>query len=188
MGVIGKVPVITGADRRGRVCPFFVSGDIVLSVHKLNELLQPLVEDLGYEFVGLEYNSNPKHSLLRIYIDHEKGVGIDDCETVSRETAALLDVKDPIRSNYNLEVSSPGLDRPLFTVAHYRQFAGNIAQVNLFTPQDGRRKFSGPILGADEASVRIEQDGSEVTLEISNIIKARLVPDYEKILAGHKSK
>jgi ribosome maturation factor RimP len=165
-----------------------VPGDIVLSVHKLNELLQPLVEDLGYEFIGLEYNSNPKHSVLRIYIDHENGVGVEDCETVSRETAALLDVKDPIRSQYNLEVSSPGLDRPLFTAAHYRQFEGCIAQVNLFAPQDGRRKFSGPILGADETSVRIEQDGSEVTLDLSNVVKARLVPDYEKILAGHKTK
>jgi ribosome maturation factor RimP len=165
-----------------------VPGDIVLSVHKLNELLQPLVEDLGYEFIGLEYNSNPKHSVLRIYIDHENGVGVEDCETVSRETAALLDVKDPIRSQYNLEVSSPGLDRPLFTAAHYRQFEGCIAQVNLFAPQDGRRKFSGPILGADETSVRIEQDGSEVTLDLSNVVKARLVPDYEKILASRKTK
>ena len=159
-----------------------------MSVQKLNELLQPLVEDLGYEFVGLEYNSNPKHSVLRVYIDHENGVGIDDCERVSREAAALLDVKDPIRSHYDLEVSSPGLDRPLFTPAHYRQFAGCKAQVNLFAPQDGRRKFSGPILGADESSVRIDQDGSEVTLDFSNITKAKLVPDYEKILAGHKTK
>jgi len=183
-----KVPVLAGADRRGRVCPFFVPGDIGLSVQKLNELLQPLVEDLGYEFVGLEYNSNPKHSVLRVYIDHENGVDIEDCEKVSRETAALLDVKDPIRSQYNLEISSPGLDRPLFTAAHYRQFAGSQIKVTVFAPQDGRRKFSGPILGADESSVRIEQDGSEVTLELSNIVKARLVPDYEKILAGHKTK
>ena len=159
-----------------------------MSVQRLNELLQPLVEDLGYEFVGLEYNSNPKHALLRIYIDHENGVAIEDCETVSRESAALLDVKDPIRSHYNLEVSSPGLDRPLFTPAHYRQFAGCAAQINLFAPQDGRRKFSGPILGADEDSVRMEQDGSEVALNFANIIKAKLIPDYEKILAGHKTK
>jgi len=159
-----------------------------LSVNKLNELLRPLVEDLGYEFIGLEYSSNPKHSVLRIYIDHENGVGVEDCETVSREAAALLDVKDPIRSQYNLEVSSPGLDRPLFTAAHYQEFEGCIAQVNLFAPLDGRRKFSGPILGADETSVHIEQDGSEVTLDLSNVVKARLVPDYEKILAGHKTK
>ena len=159
-----------------------------MSVQKLNELLQPLVEDLGYEFIGLEYNSNPKHSVLRIYIDHDNGVGIEDCETVSRETAALLDVKDPIRSQYNLEVSSPGLDRPLFTAAHYCQFKGCLAQVTLFAPQDGRRKFSGPILGADETGVHIEQDGLEVTLDIGNIVKARLVPDYEKILADRKTK
>jgi ribosome maturation factor RimP len=159
-----------------------------MSLQKLNELLQPLVEDLGFEFIGLEYNPNPKHSILRIYIDHENGVGIQDCETVSRETAALLDVKDPIRSHYNLEVSSPGLDRPLFTPAHYSEFTGYEVQINLYAPQDGRRKFSGPILSADESSVKIEQDGSEVTLEYDNIAKAKLIPDYEKILAGHKTK
>ena len=159
-----------------------------MSLQILNELLQPLVEDLGYEFIGLEYNPNPKHSLLRIYIDHENGVGIQDCETVSRETAALLDVKDPIRSHYNLEVSSPGLDRPLFTPAHFSEFTGSEVQINLFAPQDGRRKFSGPILSAGESSVNIEQDGSEVTLDYDNIAKAKLIPDYEKILAGHNTK
>jgi len=158
-----------------------------LSVQKLNELLQPLVEDLGYEFVGLEYSPNPKHAVLRIFIDREDGVGIEDCEMVSREVAALLDVKDPIRSQYNLEVSSPGLDRPLFTPAHYAEFAGCEAQVTLFAPQDGRRKFKGRILDADENGVRIEQDGLEVTLGFGNIAKAKLVPDYEKILAGHKT-
>ena len=159
-----------------------------MSLQKLNELLQPLVEDLGYEFIGLEYNPNPKHSVLRIYIDHENGVGIQDCEIVSRETAALLDVKDPIRSHYNLEVSSPGLDRPLFTPAHFSEFTGYEVQINLFAPQDGRRKFSGPILSAGESSVNIEQDGSEVTLDYDNIAKAKLIPDYEKILAGHNTK
>ena len=159
-----------------------------MSVRKLNELLQPLVEDLGYEFVGLEYNSNPKHSVLRIYIDREEGVGIEDCETVSREAAALLDVKDPIRSQYNLEISSPGLDRPLFTTAHYLEFVGQPAKISLFAPQDGRRKFNGPIQGADETSVTISQDGVDVTLNLDNIVKARLVPDYEKILSSRKAK
>ena len=159
-----------------------------MRVEKLNELLQPLVEDLGYEFIGLEYNPNPKNSVLRIYIDREDGVGIEDCESVSRETAALLDVKDPIRSHYNLEVSSPGLDRPLFTPAHYSEFTGCEAQITLFAPQEGRRKFKGTILDADENSVSIEQDGSEVTLDYDNIAKAKLVPDYEKILAGHNTK
>jgi ribosome maturation factor RimP len=187
LGVSGKVPELAGTHRRGRLCPFFVPGDNVLSVQKLNELLQPLVEDLGFEFIGLEYNSNPKHAILRVYIDAENGVDIEDCALVSRETAALLDVKDPIRSQYNLEVSSPGLDRPLFTPAHYIEFTGCDAQINTFAPQDGRRKFSGPILGANEDAVRIEQDGVEVTLDFDNIAKARLVPDYDSILAGHKS-
>ena len=159
-----------------------------MSVRKLNELLQPLVEELGYEFVGLEYNSNPKNAVLRIYIDHENGVGIEDCEAVSRETAALLDVKDPIRNQYNLEVSSPGLDRPLFRVEHYVEFTGYLVKITTFAPVDGRRKFSGPILGAEGPAVTIDQDGTAVTLDIDNIVKAKLVPDYEKILAGRKQK
>lgn len=159
-----------------------------MSVRKLNELLQPLVEELGYEFVGIEYNSNPKNAVLRIYIDQENGIAIEDCEVVSRETAALLDVKDPIRNQYNLEVSSPGLDRPLFRIEHYQEFTGYVVKITAFAPVDGRRKFSGPILGAQQQTVTIDQDGSEVTLDIDNIVKARLVPDYEKILAGHKTK
>ena len=158
-----------------------------MSLQVLNELIQPLVEDLGYEFVGIEYNSNSKHAVLRIYIDQDSGVDIKDCEVVSRETAALLDVKDPIKSHYNLEVSSPGLARPLFTPAHYDEFAGHEAQITMFAPQDGRRKFNGPIIGADESTVRLEQDGTEVALVFENIAKAKLVPDYEKILAGHKT-
>ena len=156
-----------------------------MSVQRLNEMLQPLVEDLGYEFVGIEYNSNPKHSVLRIYIDAENGVGIKDCEIVSRETAALMDVKDPIKSHYNLEVSSPGLDRPLFTLAHFKAFKGQEVKINLFAPQDGRRKFQGSILAVGENGVSVKQDGTEVTLDFNNIAKARLVPDYDSILAGH---
>ncbi len=156
-----------------------------MSVQRLNEMLQPLVEDLGYEFVGIEYNSNPKHSVLRIYIDAENGVGIKDCEIVSRETAALMDVKDPIKSRYNLEVSSPGLDRPLFTLAHFTEFKGQEVKINLFAPQDGRRKFQGSILVVGESTVSVDQDGTEVALDFSNIAKARLVPDYDSILAGH---
>lgn len=178
----------------GGTCALFLclgivfAGDGGLSQQKLNELVQPLVEDLGYEFVGLEYNSNTRHALLRVYIDHDNGVGIDDCEVVSRELAALLDVKDPIKSHYNLEISSPGLDRPLFTPAHFREFSGQRAQINLYAPLNGRRKFQGMIIGTSEDSVRIEQDGTEVALGFGNIAKAKLVPDYDHILAGHKAK
>jgi ribosome maturation factor RimP len=161
---------------------------VILSSGKLTKLLEPLIEDLGYEFVGLEQSSNPKNPVVVIYIDHDEGIAIEDCEKVSREVAALLDVEDPIPGQYSLEVSSPGLDRPLFTAEHYKRFSGELAQVTVYAPVDGRRKFKGRILGAGDDVVVIEQDGSEVELEWANIVKGRLVPDYDAILAGTKDK
>jgi len=155
--------------------------EIRLGSVKLTNLLQPLVEDLGYEFVGLEHRSNPKNPVLVIYIDRPEGIAVDDCERVSREVAAVLDVEDPIPGHYNLEVSSPGLDRPLFTLDQFEQFRGETAQVSLFAPLQGRRKFKGRILGTAEGEVLLEQDGAEVRLEMGNIAKARLVPDYDSL-------
>jgi ribosome maturation factor RimP len=155
--------------------------EIGLSDAKLTQLLQPLVEDLGYEFVGLEHSSNPKNPALLIYIDKPGGIAVDDCERVSREVAALLDVEDPIPGHYNLEVSSPGLDRPLFTLEQFERFRGERVQLSLYAPLEGRRKFKGLILGADNGKVRLEQDGTEVELEMGNIAKARLVPDYDSL-------
>lgn len=159
-----------------------------MSVSKLTSLIQPVVEDLGYEFVGLEYSSNPKNPALVLYIDQDSGIAVEDCEKVSREVASLLDVEDPIPGNYVLEVSSPGLDRPLFSLAQFEQFTGSMAQVTLFAPESGRRKFKGAILGIAGEKVRIDQDGVEVELEIGNIAKARLVPDYAKIFADSDSR
>jgi ribosome maturation factor RimP len=150
---------------------------------KLTNLLQPLVEDLGYEFVGLEHGSNPKNPVLVIYIDKEEGIAVADCEKVSREVAALLDVEDPIPGHYNLEISSPGLERPLFTLEHFKQFTGEVAKISLFAPQEGRRKFNGQILGIEDGQIKLEQDGSEVLLDPGNIAKARLVPDYDNLFS-----
>lgn len=169
------------------MCPFFSAWINELSRNRqLNELIGPLVGDLGYEFVGLEYHNHPKQSVLRVYIDREGGVGLEDCEAVSRDVAALLDVEDPISGHYNLEISSPGLDRPLFTLEHFGQFAGAEAQVTLFAPEGGRRKFRGRILGADDGWVRLEVDGAEVALSFDNIAKARLVPDWDALMAERK--
>lgn len=154
-----------------------------MSSGKLTTLLQPLVEDLGYEFVGLERSSNPKNPVVVIYIDRPDGIAVEDCEKVSREVAALLDVEDPIPGQYRLEVSSPGLDRPLFTLEQFGQFAGEVAQISLYAPQEGRRKFKGEILGTDVGQVRIDQDGVEVTLDLNTIAKARLVPNYDSIFS-----
>jgi len=152
-----------------------------LSSVKLTNLLKPLVEDLGYEFVGLEHGSNPKNPVLVIYIDRPEGIAVEDCEKVSREVAALLDVEDPIPGKYSLEVSSPGLDRPLFTLEQFVQFSGETAKISVYAPVDGRRKFKGEILGAEDGKVRLDQDGTEVMLELGNIAKARLVPDYDNL-------
>lgn len=155
-----------------------------MSQKTLTDLLQPLVEDLGYEFVGLEYSSNPKDKKLVLYIDRPDGIQIEDCESVSREVAALLDVEDPISGHYNLEVSSPGLDRPLFTLDQFERFSGEEVQLTAFAAVEGRRKFKGRILGAADGSVRLDQDGQEVLLEFGNIAKARLVPDYDNLFDG----
>ena len=159
-----------------------------MSSSKLTKLLQPLIEDLGYEFVGIEQSSNPKNPVVVIYIDRPEGIAIEDCETVSREVAALLDVEDPISGHYTLEVSSPGLDRPLFTAGQYAAFAGERVKMTVYAPVDGRRKFKGPILAVAGETVTIDQDGSEVVLELGNVVKARLVPDYDAILSGSKAK
>jgi ribosome maturation factor RimP len=155
-----------------------------LSVARLTALLEPLVTELGYEFVGLEYSSNPKNPVLVVYIDKPGGIAVEDCEATSREVAALLDVEDPIPGHYVLEVSSPGLDRPLFSPQQFARFAGEVAQISVFTPVSGRRKFKGRILSVDGNAIEIEQDGVAVVLEHANIAKARLVPDYDRIFAG----
>jgi ribosome maturation factor RimP len=152
-----------------------------LSDAKLTQLLQPLIEELGYEFVGLDHHSNPKNPVLVIYIDQPDGIAVEDCEKVSREVAALLDVEDPIPGHYNLEVSSPGLDRPLFTLEQFERFRGEQVRLSLYAPQDGRRKFKGQILGTENGKIRLDQDGAEVELEMGNIAKARLVPDYDSL-------
>jgi ribosome maturation factor RimP len=151
---------------------------------KLQSLLAPLVEDLGYEFVGIEYQSNPKNRLIRLYIDRpEDGVGIEDCERVSREVSALLDVEDPVSGQYTLEVSSPGIERPLFTGAQFARFVGEMAKVMMTAPIDGRRKFKGVIVGADDEQVVLEIDGERHTLPVADVHRAHLAPDVDALLA-----
>lgn len=146
---------------------------------ELSQLLEPAIADLGLELVGIEFSPNSGSSLLRVYIDEpERGITIDDCERASREISALLDVNDPVAGRYTLEVSSPGLERPLFTPAHFERFAGEQVRINVNLPIDGRRRFQGRIDSVDAERVTIEQDGTPVQIAHVNIAKARLVPDY----------
>ena len=145
---------------------------------RLTKILDPLVESLGYELLLLEFSPQGRSALLRLYVDGPGGVTLGDCEQVSREVAALLDVEDPIKTPYQLEVSSPGLDRPLTKPVHFERFTGRKARVELETPINGQRRFVGLILGVVPDAVRLTADRGEVQLAFSAISRARLVPDY----------
>lgn len=147
---------------------------------RLQNMLEPMVESLGYELVLLEYSPSPKNAMLRLYIDTAAGITLEDCERVSKEVAGLLDVEDPIRSAYRLEVSSPGLDRPLVKPAHFQRFVEQQARVQLLAPLNGRRRFVGVIRGADAQTVKLETEEGLVELPIAEIERARLVPDYDQ--------
>jgi len=145
---------------------------------EIQNLLSPTVKSLGLELLGVEFVPSTGSALLRLYIDVEgRHVGIEDCESVSREISALLDLNDPISSEYTLEVSSPGIDRPLFTIAQFARFIGEQAKISLRLPQDGRRRLHGRILRAGDDSVVIAEEKGEYTVASDNIEKARLVPD-----------
>jgi ribosome maturation factor RimP len=153
---------------------------------EVSQLLAPTVSSLGLELLGVEYLPGSGNAVLRLYIDVPAGedaraVTIEDCEAVSREVSAQLDVEDPISVHYTLEVSSPGLDRPLFGAAQFARFAGESAKVTLRLPQDGRRRLTGRIARVDGGMVTFDVDGTDITVAADNIDKARLVPDWEAL-------
>ncbi len=143
----------------------------------LTGLIRPLVEGMGYEFWELEYSPRRGHALVRLYIDSKEGISLDDCERVSRAVSDLLDATDPVPGQYTLEVSSPGIDRPLSRPEHFAAFLGETAFVELREPIDGRRRFTGPLLAADERCVEIEVDGRRCSLPIAGIRRAHLAPE-----------
>ena len=143
---------------------------------KLMQILAPTVEALGFELFGIEYIRAGKNSTLRIYIDHEDGIHVDDCATVSRQVSAILDVEDPISEQYVLEVSSPGIECPLFVLEHYQRFLGAEVQVKLKMPIQGAFNLKGEIAAAAENQVTLDtSDRGSVTLFLDNIRKANLV-------------
>ena len=142
---------------------------------RLIALIEPLVGRLGYELVELEQTSGRGSAVVRLFIDGPEGVGLTDCERVSREVSALLDVEDPIPTAYTLEVSSPGSDRVLRTRAHFARFVGSRVHVELCAPRDGRRRYTGKLLSAEEAGIALEVDGQRVPVSFAEIGKARLI-------------
>ncbi|MBB3855733.1 ribosome maturation factor RimP [Xanthomonas arboricola] len=153
---------------------------------EIANLLGPTVESLGLELLGVEYLPAPGGATLRLYIDvplaeqPERVINVDDCERVSREVSAQLDVEDPITGNYTLEVSSPGVDRPLFTLEQFGRHVGESAKIVLKLAQDGRRRFQGQIVRIDSEAdaVVFAVDGKDVQIGFDNIDKARILPDW----------
>lgn len=145
----------------------------------LTNLIEPVVTGLGYELLGIEYISQGRHSVLRLYIDSEQGIGLTDCEQVSRQVSGVLDVEDPLKGQYVLEVSSPGLDRPLFKAEHYLRYIGETVRVRLRRPVENRRKLRGILAEADEQGflLRDAENGQETRLEYADIERANLEPE-----------
>ncbi len=140
-------------------------------------LIEPVVASLGYELLGIEYLMQGKHTLLRIYIDSGEGITLDDCTQVSHQVSGLLDVEDIVKGQFNLEVSSPGLDRPLFTLEQFQRYIGSNIKVRLSMPVENRRKCVGRLCAVDEKDIVLDIDGVELHLNFDNIEKANIVPD-----------
>ncbi len=148
----------------------------MISGDELRGLLEPTVERLGYELTDLEVRAGGKNGLLRLFIDKADGIRLEDCETVSHAVSAMLDVEDPLPGQYNLEVSSPGLDRKLTKVEHFQRFTGEIVKVSMRFPIAGRRRFRGTLLSSDDENIVVDVDGESHTLPMATIDTARLVP------------
>ncbi|HGF8713148.1 TPA: ribosome maturation factor RimP [Escherichia coli] len=144
---------------------------------KLTEMITAPVEALGFELVGIEFIRG-RTSTLRIYIDSEDGINVDDCADVSHQVSAVLDVEDPVTVAYNLEVSSPGLDRPLFTAEHYARFVGEEVTLVLRMAVQNRRKWQGVIKAVDGEMITVTVEGKDEVFALSNIQKANLVPHF----------
>jgi ribosome maturation factor RimP len=155
---------------------FFISYTIMKNVATtLSERLKSLVNAMGYEFVGCELQGQSRHAVLRIYIDTDKGVTLTDCSKISQQVSAMLDVEDPIQGQYSLEVSSPGLNRPLFELAHYQKQIGKRIKVRACANIHKRRNFAGVLVRVEGNDIHLLVDGEEIVLPFADIEKANVI-------------
>lgn len=142
---------------------------------KLTELLRPTVESLGYVLWACEYLAQGKHSVLRVYIDKEDGILMDDCVAVSQQLSQLLDVEDPIQSEYSLEVSSPGLDRPLSELWHFEQYIGHEVSMKLYKAIDKKKSINGILENIGDNTLQVRVGGELLDISLDAVNKANLV-------------
>jgi len=145
---------------------------------ELSNMIDPIVQSFGCELWGVEYRTAKASAHLRVFIDKQEGVSIDDCSKVSRQLSAVFDVEDPIKVPYQLEVSSTGIDKPMMSMAHYQRYQGHVVKIKLQRPIDGRRKLQGQILSAEADTVVIEEQGTEYALPYDAIGRGRLVIEF----------
>lgn len=143
-------------------------------------MILPTVEALGYELWGCVYLTQGQRSILRVYIDSEQGIKLVDCERVSRQISALFDVENPILTRYNLEVSSPGLNRPLFTAEQFQRFVGCKVSIQTRTAIDNQRKFKGLLKSTSEEGVILNSEGEDFRLTWDDIMRANVLPETIK--------
>ena len=144
----------------------------------LSQLIEPIVEDLGFSLWGVEYLPQKNSAILRVFIDHENGVNVNDCANCSREISGVLEVEDPITGAYVLEVSSPGMDRVLFNTEQFSQFIGEFVQVKLAQPVLGARNIKGTIKSVNEDEIVVANEVMEYGFDMANVMKARLKPAF----------
>lgn len=144
----------------------------------LASLCRPVVESAGYELVDVEFVKEYQNWVLRIFIDHPEGIGLDDCEKVSRALSPALDEGDPIPHNYVLEVSSPGLDRPLKSDRDFERFRGSTIKVKLFSPFEGRKTFKGSLVGLIDGKIVLTAEDEEKRIPREQVSSVRLVPEF----------
>lgn len=145
----------------------------------LTTLALGVVESMGFELVGVEFfQHGGSGATLRVYIDHERGITLDDCAAVSHQLSGVLDVEDPLPDQYDLEISSPGLDRPLVFPEHFRRFSGSRARIRLAGKIEGRRKLEGRLQGCEDGVARLDADGRVWEIPLSSIESARLIPEF----------
>ncbi|MGH6618183.1 MAG: ribosome maturation factor RimP [Alphaproteobacteria bacterium] len=154
---------------------------------RVERIIAPTLDDMGYEVVRVQLSGGRQHSRLQVMAERadQQGMTVDDCAEISRAVSALLDVEDPIAGSYDLEVSSPGIDRPLTRAHDFERFAGHQAKIEMRQTIEGRRRFRGLLKGLEDGHAVLEMEGETLKLPVGEVERAKLVMPEEMAGPGH---